>query len=67
MARILAKAVNCLESPGAHPCGKCDACVGIAAGQDVDGGCGQLRARLAEQLGDPLRGRGEILDDQVGA
>jgi DNA polymerase-3 subunit gamma/tau len=36
MARILAKAVNCLVSPGPNPCGKCDACVGIAAGNDVD-------------------------------
>jgi len=36
MARILAKAVNCLESPGALPCGTCEACRGIAAGGDVD-------------------------------
>jgi DNA polymerase III subunit gamma/tau len=36
MARILAKAVNCLVSPGASPCGKCEACKGIAAGGDVD-------------------------------
>ena len=36
MARILAKAVNCLASPGADPCGACDACKGIAAGSDVD-------------------------------
>lgn len=36
MARLLAKAVNCLVSPGISPCGKCDACTAIAAGQDVD-------------------------------
>jgi DNA polymerase-3 subunit gamma/tau len=36
MARILAKAVNCLVSPGASPCGKCEACLGIAAGGDID-------------------------------
>jgi len=36
MARILAKAVNCLESPGVSPCGRCEACRGIAAGGDVD-------------------------------
>ncbi len=36
MARILAKAVNCLESPGILPCGTCEACKGIAAGGDVD-------------------------------
>ncbi len=36
MARLLAKAVNCLVSPGISPCGTCDACVAIAAGQDID-------------------------------
>ena len=36
MARILAKAVNCLVSPGDHPCGQCEACTSIAAGQDID-------------------------------
>ncbi|MFI5403857.1 MAG: DNA polymerase III subunit gamma/tau [Planctomycetota bacterium] len=36
MARILAKAVNCLVSPGIAPCGTCEACKGIAAGGDVD-------------------------------
>jgi DNA polymerase-3 subunit gamma/tau len=36
MARILAKAVNCLKSPGVSPCGACEACCGIAAGGDVD-------------------------------
>lgn len=36
MARLLAKAVNCLVSPGTHPCGKCEACTSIASGQDVD-------------------------------
>ncbi|MCB9853242.1 MAG: DNA polymerase III subunit gamma/tau [Phycisphaerales bacterium] len=38
MARILAKALNCLASdkPTVTPCGKCDACIGIARGDDVD-------------------------------
>lgn len=36
MARILAKAVNCMERPGADPCGTCEACRGIADGGDVD-------------------------------
>ncbi|MCA9255267.1 MAG: hypothetical protein KDA33_06495, partial [Phycisphaerales bacterium] len=38
MARILAKALNCLASdkPTTKPCGECDACVGIARGDDVD-------------------------------
>ncbi len=38
MARILAKALNCLKSdkPTIAPCGECDACIGIARGDDVD-------------------------------
>ncbi len=38
MARILAKALNCLSSDGptVTPCGTCDACVAIGRGDDVD-------------------------------
>ncbi|MCK4341280.1 MAG: DNA polymerase III subunit gamma/tau [Phycisphaerae bacterium] len=38
MARILAKALNCLkfDAPTTTPCCECDACVMIAEGQDVD-------------------------------
>ncbi|MBU0640522.1 MAG: DNA polymerase III subunit gamma/tau [Planctomycetes bacterium] len=38
MARILAKALNCLKAkaPTVKPCCKCDACVAIAEGQDID-------------------------------
>ena len=38
MARILAKALNCMssEGPTIEPCGTCDACVAIARGDDVD-------------------------------
>ncbi|HEY7330989.1 MAG TPA: DNA polymerase III subunit gamma/tau [Gemmataceae bacterium] len=35
-ARILAKALNCEKGPTATPCGECDICKGIAAGEDVD-------------------------------
>lgn len=37
-ARILAKALNCLESesPTPHPCGKCDNCRSIAEGNNMD-------------------------------
>src|SRR5437588_7139245 len=35
-ARILARALNCVNGPTADPCGKCDACVEIAEGRDID-------------------------------
>ena len=35
-ARILARALNCVKGPTAEPCGKCDACVEIAEGRDLD-------------------------------
>jgi DNA polymerase-3 subunit gamma/tau len=35
-ARILAKALDCVNGPTAHPCDVCDICKGIAAGEDVD-------------------------------
>ncbi len=38
MARILAKALNCLsvKAPTPNPCNRCDACVSIARGDDID-------------------------------
>lgn len=38
MARILAKALNCLSSdrPTTEPCCKCDACTAINIGEDID-------------------------------
>ena len=38
MARILAKALNCRssEEPTTEPCGKCDSCVAISRGDDID-------------------------------
>ncbi|HET6427437.1 MAG TPA: DNA polymerase III subunit gamma/tau [Phycisphaerae bacterium] len=40
VARILAKALNCLNAPGdtptPTPCNTCDACIAIARGDDVD-------------------------------
>src|SRR6186997_536882 len=35
-ARILARALNCVNGPTADPCGECDACVEIAQGRDMD-------------------------------
>jgi DNA polymerase-3 subunit gamma/tau len=35
-ARILARALNCVNGPIAEPCGVCDACVEIAEGRDID-------------------------------
>lgn len=35
-ARILAKALNCPHSGGGEPCGTCEVCLSIAAGDDMD-------------------------------
>lgn len=35
-ARILAKALNCLEGPTVHPCNKCNQCLRINSGQSMD-------------------------------
>jgi DNA polymerase-3 subunit gamma/tau len=35
-ARILAKALNCVNGPTAQPCGECDSCKEIAAGTSLD-------------------------------
>ena len=35
-ARILAKAMNCVNGPTAEPCGECDSCKEIAAGSSLD-------------------------------
>src|ERR687884_150622 len=35
-ARILARALNCVNGPTADPCGQCDACREIAEGRDID-------------------------------
>ena len=36
MARILAKSLNCVEGPSAHPCNKCHNCLEITAGTSPD-------------------------------
>jgi DNA polymerase III subunit gamma/tau len=36
IARILAKAVNCVDGPTPSPCGVCESCVAIAAGTSLD-------------------------------
>jgi DNA polymerase-3 subunit gamma/tau len=35
-ARILARALNCVNGPTPDPCGQCDACIEIAEGRDID-------------------------------
>jgi DNA polymerase-3 subunit gamma/tau len=35
-ARILARALNCVNGPTPDPCGTCEACVEIAEGRDID-------------------------------
>jgi DNA polymerase-3 subunit gamma/tau len=69
-ARILARALNCVEGPTAEPCGVCDACVEIAEGRDVDvleidgatyTGVDDVREVIVEPLGiAPMRDRSKI-------
>lgn len=35
-ARLLARALNCVQGPTVDPCGVCDPCVEIAEGRDID-------------------------------
>ena len=35
-ARILARALSCVNGPTPDPCGVCDACIEIAEGRDID-------------------------------
>jgi DNA polymerase-3 subunit gamma/tau len=35
-ARILAKALNCVNGPTPTPCNACDVCLGVSTGDDVD-------------------------------
>ena len=35
-ARLLAKALNCVNGPTSEPCGECDNCCGIAKGSSLD-------------------------------
>jgi DNA polymerase-3 subunit gamma/tau len=60
MARILAKALNCLSSDAAtpEPCNTCDACVAIARGDDID---------VVEIDGASNRGIDEIRDLRANA
>ncbi|MBG0762802.1 DNA polymerase III subunit gamma/tau [Acholeplasma laidlawii] len=36
VAKIVAKALNCLEAPAKEPCGKCDVCLGVERGDVPD-------------------------------
>jgi len=71
MARILAKALNCLkaDAPTPEPCGECDACLGIARGDDMDvieidgasnRGIEQIRELRANAIFRPARCRYKI-------
>ena len=69
-ARILARALNCINGPTGEPCGVCDACVEIAEGRDVDvqeidgatyTGVDAVREVIVEPLGiAPMRDRFKI-------
>ncbi|HUU23364.1 MAG TPA: DNA polymerase III subunit gamma/tau [Phycisphaerae bacterium] len=71
MARILAKALNCLaaDAPTTTPCNGCDACVAIARGDDVDvveidgasnRGIDEIRELRANAIFRPARSRFKV-------
>jgi DNA polymerase III subunit gamma/tau len=71
MARILAKALNCLafETPTLTPCNECDACIAIGRGDDVDvveidgasnRGIDEIRELRANAIFRPARSRYKI-------
>ena len=71
MARILAKALNCLsvDQPTVTPCNKCDACRSIARGDDVDvveidgasnRGIDEIRQLRANAIFHPARSRYKV-------
>ena len=71
MARILAKALNCLsvEAPTTTPCNTCDACIAIARGDDVDvieidgasnRGIDEIRELRANAVFSPARSRYKV-------
>ena len=69
-ARILARALNCVNGPTPEPCGVCDACIEIAEGRDMDvleidgatyTGVDDVREVIVEPLGlAPMRDRSKI-------
>src|SRR5258708_38121905 len=69
-ARILARALNCVNGPTPEPCGTCDACVEIAEGRNLDvfeidgatyNGVEAVREVIVEPLGiAPMRDRFKI-------
>jgi DNA polymerase-3 subunit gamma/tau len=70
-ARILAKALNCMaaDGPTVTPCNKCDACLAIARGEDIDvieidgasnRGIDQIRELRANVIFRPARSRYKI-------
>jgi DNA polymerase-3 subunit gamma/tau len=58
MARVFAKALNCVKGPIAQPCNKCERCESISSGQDVD---------VIEIDGASNRGIGEVRDIRQNA
>src|SRR5256712_12137754 len=73
-ARILAKAINCLDRRGAEPCGVCANCVEIGSGAAVGlieidaasnrglGGIRDLRERGTDLPG-TVKGKGDLNDE----
>ncbi len=68
-ARIFAKCLNCQDGPSIEPCDKCDICLGIVSGEDVDvieidgasnNGIEEVRQLRANSIVRPSRARFKI-------
>lgn len=70
LARLFAKALNCLEGPGEEPCNRCENCLEISAGRfpdvlEIDGasnrGIDQVRELRESVKYKPLKGRYKVI------
>lgn len=70
MARLVAKSINCAGGPAAKTCGKCESCVEISGGRDIDvleidaasnTGVDNVRDTIIQAVSTaPVRGRAKI-------
>ena len=53
LARLFAQGLNCTQGISANPCGKCDSCLGIKRGEDLD--CYEIDAASRTKVEETLK------------